>query len=398
MYRDPSSIDSLTLKNSIMDAKSAFDLASSSRIKEMWRDPAARLFIYAVAEAERNERQLNVHCGIDSLSSTKAYVTKLRALLQDTLGDGGLGFVAFNNTITTQENLSYGTGGGSEKTNVQFDPVGTPNSKYNPSLYYLQYTAASALSMDLTIKKQIFDTATVYYLKKVGGGTFNWRDGNTTNNPIAVNTVDTATSLAWTTRSGWPSQANNLVRCSSITGNVHLVGADFKRGTTGVRVHRTAQPGTKLENVAQLDGPSYTAFLQQTGCDLYILNAGMNDAPNRTAAQYEADIRTLLTWVRNANPNAAILLLLPNDISDSSKNTVLETYRLKLRDVIAKDYNAMVFDERLVLGSYTQATAAGLMDDGIHPNDTKGNPIRGTAIFNFLGGNALGDIGKAILS
>ena len=373
------------------------DSDKAARVRELWRDPAGRLFINAIAAAQRNGTQINIHCAIDSLSSTLTYVDAFRPMIQGALGNGGLGFVAFNNTITTQEGLSYGTGGGSEKTNANFDPVGAPNSIYNPSLYYLQYTAASALSMDITDNKHAYDTATVYYLLQLGGGTFNWRDGNTVNNPIAVNTANATKSVAWATRSGWPAAKGNLVRASSITGNVHLIGADFKLGTTGCRVHRTAQPGTQLSQVAQLDGASYTAFLAQTGVDLYILNAGMNDAPNLSATDYETKIRTVLDWVRAANPQAAILLLLPNAISDSAKDVVLETYRVKLRDVIAKDYNAMVYDERFPLGSYTQAVAAGLMTDGIHPN-TIGSQMRAEAIFSYLGGSALSDVRRALMN
>lgn len=371
------------------------DPTAASRVKALALDPAGRKWTNALSAAQREERQLSIVCALDSLTATESYLDSFRAMIQTALGNGGIGYVAFNNTMMTKETMSYGTGGGSEKTNANFNPAADDPSTFAPSLYYLQYTSAAGLSMDLTDKNHIFTDAKVFYLKQPGGGTFNWRDGATTAGPIAVNTADTIKSLGIAARAGWPAQKNNLVRASSITGNVILYGADLRNGSSGAVVHRVAQGGTKANQVANLDVSAYTAVIESLGCDLYILNAGMND-PNDTATVYEANIRHILDRVVAANPNAAILLLLMNETDAPSKNVVLETYRNSLQ-AVADTYGAMIWDERNVLGSYDQAVAAGLMQDGTHPNDIA-DPLRGAAIFNFLGGAALADIRKALTS
>lgn len=365
---------------------------AAGTVKTLYNTAAGKKWLDNVVENQRDGRATNIVCAIDSLTATESYLTEARDMLQGYMGDGGLGFVAFNNTMTTEEGVSFGAGAGSQQTNVQF-AAGT-DSIYNPSLYSLLFTAAVNSIMSFDDKLHEFDAATMIYLKKPSGGTVNFRDQllPTTGN-ITIATANATKVMGFTTRQGWPVNTKSNKLQGVVNGDVQLMGVNLTRGTTGVRLHRVAQPGSKISQLALVDDTAYQDVLKNIGCDLYILLAGMNDTAD-TADVYDTNMRAVLDNVKAANPKAAILLLAMNETDTPSKNITLQTYIDKYQQ-LAVDYDCMIWDERLVLGSYAQALAAGWMKDGTHPNDA-GNSLRAKAIVNFLGGTALSDIRKAL--
>lgn len=381
-----------TWKTVVVLGQSTADIAAASRINAMSVDPAGRLILDAITKSQRDESQLDIVCIGDSLLATETFYDELSPKLKNILGDGGIGYVALNNTMTVKEGMSFSNGTGSQQTVVQFST--DTDAIYNPSLYSLLFTGATNSIVSLDDKLHEFDSATAVYLKKPSGGTFNFRDQLLpTNGNIVVDTSAATKAIGFTIRTGWPKNTKSNKLQAVVNGDVQLMGVILRRGTTGVVLHRVAQPSIKLNQVAKLDSASYTAFLQQLNGKIFIVNLGMNDSGD-SAATYEANMRILLDRIRAANPRAGIMLLKMNETSDSAKNATLETYRNKI-DILAKEYNAVVSDERLALGSYAQAAAAGLMKDSTHPN-TVAAPLRANLHFNTLGGSALANIGKAL--
>ena len=354
-------------------------------------------WIYAVSQAQRSGKKLNVVCSLDSLTANKGYVDKLRSELQSVLGDGGMGYMGATSAAVAAEFGStspFGNSGGTTNTNANFDPA--TDDVYDPNLYSMNYAANGY--MNLIDNVHTFDRADVYYLKQPSGGTFQWGSGlnaTTIADMIAVSTSDTAKSIGSTsyTRFG-ASFGKGHMQVKSIVAPVRLLGVDLHNGTTGVRVHRLAQGGTQARQVAQLDGTQYSNFLKSIGCDLFVLNCGMNDAASQTEAVYDTDVRTILERARTANPNCAILLVMMNDTNLPAKNDTLEQFRQRLLR-IAVDFDAEVFDTRWVIGSYAEANSDGRMSDGTHPT-TAAMELIGEAVFNFIGGTYLQDVNGAL--
>lgn len=378
-------------------SKTALSLTKASGVKSLWMTGLNR-WLYAVTYAKREGRQLNVVCALDSLTAGAGGTSPIdwfRPKLQAVLGDGGVGFIGANNSAVVAEGGSLGINGATQKANATFDPAS--DDKYNPNLFSFVFTGSGGYA-NISDKLHVFTKAKLLYLQQPGGGTLKFGDASYAPGLISVNT-DGIKSVQFVEHPGtFPSQVSNTAQISSVVGPVQVMGVDLRNGNTGVRVHRLAQGGTQTRQVAQLDGTSYTNVLSNIGCDLFILNTGMNDSGTSAypASTVDTDIRTILGWVQSANPNAAIVLVMPNETADVTRNALLETYRQKILK-IARDFDALIFDTRWVIGNYTQANAAGLMNDSIHPHPTKANPLIAEALFNFIGGYGLGDIGTALM-
>lgn len=376
--------------------------SATETVKTLYNTQAGKKWLNNVSDAQRDGRTVNIVCAIDSLTASNSYLDDARDLLQTYMGDAGIGFVPLSNTAILKEGLQWGkfgaAGGVVEATNTNFNPAVGDNSTFDPALYHISHpsTIAGAWA-DVTVRNTVFDTATLMYLEQPDAGTITWKDVNNAADPRTIVAANATKGVGFETRAGWVPSPNQVMRITFEASKVgQVMGVNLMKGTGGVRMHRVAQPGSKLSQLAALDAASYQAFLQNTGCDLYILLAGMNDAPGDTAATYDTNMRKVLDNVKAANPNAAILLLAMNETDTPSKNTRLQEYIDKYTQ-IASDYDCMIWDERLVLGSYAQALAAGLMADGTHPNVT-GSSMRAKSIVNFLGGTALADIRKALIS
>ncbi|GIO57921.1 SGNH/GDSL hydrolase family protein [Paenibacillus cineris] len=377
--------------------KLAFNMANQARVKYLW-GTGLNKWLYAVSYARREGKQLNVVCAIDSLmagAGGTSPVDFLRQKLQEILGDGGVGFMAANNSAVVAEGGTLGITGATQKTNATFDPA--TDDKYCPNLFSMIFTGSGGYA-NFTDKTHKFTKAKLLYLQQPGGGTFKWGDGKNAAGLMTINSDGEKAAKFVEYTGTLPAQAGNIAQVSSVVGPVQIMGVDLRNGNGGVRVHRLAQGGTQTRQVAQLDGGMYSDILKNIGCDLFILNAGMNDSGTTAfpASTVDADIRTILGWVRAANPNAAILLVMPNETADITRNALLETYRLKILK-IALDFDALIFDTRWVIGNYTQANAAGMMNDSIHPHPTKANPLIGEALFKFIGGQSLANI-ESVLS
>ena len=373
------------------------NLSNRGRVKGLM-GTGLNKWLYAVSQAKRNGTKLNVVCSLDSLTANTGYVDNLRSLLQSSLGDGGLGYMAATSPAVAAEfgNTSpFGNNGGTTNTNANFDPA--TDDIYDPNLYSMNYASNGYMNLIDNLHK--FDRADVYFLKQPSGGSFLWGSGlsaTTIADMVSVNTADTAKSIGKATYSKFgPSFGGGHMQAKSIVAPVRLLGVDLHNGPAGVRVHRLAQGGTQTRQVAQLDGAQYTNFLKSIGCDLFILNCGMNDT-GQTDSVFETDVRTILTRVRAANPNCAILLLFMNDTNLPSKNVTLELFRKKLLG-IAVDYNALILDTRWIIGNFETANAKGMMTDGTHPNAQTMRSV-GEAVFNFIGGKELGNIDEVLLS
>lgn len=334
--------------------------------------------------AKQSGTKLNVVCSLDSLTANKGYVDTIRTSLQAELGNGGLGYVGLTAAAVAAEygaSTPFGNSGGTTKNNANFAP--TTDDKYNPNLYAQDYATSGYLNF-IDGGKNTFDRADLIYLKQPGGGTLSWGSGlnsTTIADMVSVNTDDPTKAIGVASYGRFGTFGGGHMQAKGITGPVRLFGVDIHNGTTGVRVHRLAQGGSQARQWAQLDEAAQVAFLKAIGCDLFILNSGMNDTA-QTADVYEADIRKIVGTVRTANPNCAIIFLKMNETDTPSKNTKLSEFRARI-DKVAGELNVAVLDAQKVIGTYAEAQAAGLMADGTHPTEA-GQQLIARYVLDFV--------------
>lgn len=352
-----------------------------------------------VSAAKRNGTSLSYVCEGDSLTANQtSFMIPFRKLLWETFGYGGLGYVPFNTAAVAAEfNNSingFGLSGHSSHTNTNYD-TGT-DDVYDPTLYAISYAATGTMTFRNDLYP--FDTADLYYLIQPSGGTVKFGSGlnsTTLADRIVIDTNGAAKSIAKATYSKFgPTFGGNLMQAGVSPGPARLFGVDIKSGSTGIRVHRIAQGGTKVSQIAAQNGPEYTNFRKLLGMNGYMLNIGMNDTAD-TPDVFETNVRTILTRVRAANPVVSITIVLMNDTNDPVKNAKLDAFRQKL-DLIKRDYYADIFDTRMVIGSFDKANARGYMQDGTHYGLTAGEMIA-KALFKRIGGYGLRSV-DAILT
>ena len=181
-----------------------------------------------------------------------------------------------------------------------------------------------------------------------------------------------------------PGLVNTGISCVSITGDVAIFAGDFKLSSAprGYRPGSLASGGRKLETIAAMNMTSRQQWMAALSPAVVVNNFGMNDRTTRSAAQFQADLEAVTAANAAGAPNAVQVIVTPNE-SDDFSATNLDDY-VAVRRSVARSRGAIYHDERSVLGSYANATAAGLMNDTIHPS-LAGNRRRSRGLAVALG-------------
>lgn len=108
----------------------------------------------------------------------------------------------------------------------------------------------------------------------------------------------------------------------------------------------------------------------------------MNDRLTRTGTQFQTDLNTFFDDLTAASSSTKVILVRPNASSDDATSYLGDYETVLKATAIARRY-AYVSD-KAVLGTYSEANAAGLMTDGIHPN-AAGNQVRAQSYLSALG-------------
>jgi lysophospholipase L1-like esterase len=165
----------------------------------------------------------------------------------------------------------------------------------------------------------------------------------------------------------------NIVKTGTDTGSFTLYGIELMNDQPGVVYNSIGINGAAFYNYLRCQ--DFEKQLAQLAPDLFIISIGTNDA-NVTESEFDPEefkrnYETLIKKVLNVNPNAAILLTVPNDAYYYRKYANKNVARM--REVIidlAGKYQAAVWDFYGVmgeLGSSNQWYKEGLMHkDRIH--------------------------------
>ncbi|MFG1379695.1 putative Ig domain-containing protein, partial [Xanthobacter autotrophicus] len=322
---------------------------------------------------------------LDSLtagSGNSKYADDLTAHLRELYGDGGLGYQSLTLTssvVSASGRVNYLAGTYALDPRTGFNVAGTGLEKYSINGLGIDIVGADGRDTFVWSAGGAWDTATVYYLQQPDGGTLTLHGANSTDTV----TIDTSGPLALRSVAVQSdrSQSDSSLVLESITGHVTVFGADFETGSGGASFSNIAISGSRLSNWARLDSDFRKAWFEALSPDVFIFNGGMNDRGELTKAQYKALVASILDDMQAASPSTVIIIEGMNDPLIGADYAAL--YRSALQE-IAQERGLLYVDDTQLLGNYAQATAAGYMNDSIHPS-VKGNEARSHAFLALLG-------------
>lgn len=306
-----------------------------------------------------------VIAGIDSLTNGaggNAYYDFFQKRLKAVFGDGGVGYVSFDNGKAITEGDSFGVVGfssimGSSDASKQYSFDGHGLYGNNLSMAYINY--------ELSATRRNFSRCKVFFLKQPSGGSF--YVSYLTNAGALINTqlVETASETFDLGVLEMPVMNKSFVKgvgIRSANGKVAIFGANFYNDK-GVAVCRIGKGGLTFQSLIDLNSTFQTKWKDALNPKLFLLNAGMNDG--KAEVDYKAMIETYVARFANTK----FLLISPNDTSASPE--FIRGYERVLAKY-AKDNKHDYLSIRQLLGDYQTANANGYMYDTVHPNE-KGN-------------------------
>lgn len=340
---------------------------------------------------------VNVYVGIDSLvDQTHGYKNVLRQALARLCGDAGMGMTGLtalwewrSSAVTKDANWS------TEQPDVETD-----DEKRLALLRWIMVDAAGG------------GTMTIDYGHASVEGTFTSLDlyvqeGATCNKALTVRTLTSAGATVTTqtldltadlsgdnyrkitlTGFGASGTATKLQVTSTVSGRVALLGATYKRtsSTGGVRVHNYASGGAQLQQFAVLNETLQSAVLTDLGCDLLILEGGINDAVANaeiTQEDYESYLSTIINRFRSVNPDCAVLLMSPIYADDYEYADQMMMTENAMRS-LANSMQCAWLKYSDILGPFADAAANGLMADDVHPS-SEGHKLIASALLDIIG-------------
>lgn len=312
------------------------------------------------------------------------YITgMIRARLQARYGDGGRGF--------THIDQKWGYGGrrtrrkDAEWTQTRVVDKGGPGHPFGFSGMSLVAKKAGAT---VTYRALPGDRALrIYYHQHPKGGAVEVRLGKTvlgtfeTAGPQASKVYEVALTLpegAPTDKKGGP--AGWPLTLEAKGAGAQLFGIGFEGPGAGVIYESVGPVGADAKLYLETGRESFAQHLKAHAPDLVILMVGGNDALKTRKkwtdlTQVEADHRNLVALIRQAAPDAEVLIWGPMDAGDrEGKKVVSKAYLEEIRDMqrrVAKESGAAFWDTLAAMGgagAITRWDAAGVMNkDLVHP-------------------------------
>lgn len=286
-------------------------------------DPALAHFhaaLSALAAGEDKDGKVRVLVYGGSHTQADIYPGYFRAYLQSRFGDGGQGFVSLNRVNKWYRYQDWSI----EETRGWNSEFAQRQSSRKDGFYGLLGASGSSKSKrDQTKIVPRHDLAVasdyeLYYLAQPGGGSLRlFADGK------KIATVDTSE------RDGKPvAKASAGYHSFNLDegpheievrvvgdGEVRLFGLDMERAGPGVVIDTLGISGTRAANMLKWDQDTWTNNIRRRDPDLYTLFYGTNEATdeNQSMDTYRANMREVLTRLRDAAPEASCLIIGPGD-------------------------------------------------------------------------------------
>lgn len=348
----------------------------------------------------------SIICGIDSLTAGaggNSYFEFFASAVRKTFGDGGGGFISFDDTASA-DGVSFGKQGFSYIKNLDKSSLPAQCSFDYGGLHEENFVAGNGVDWD--VQRQ-WDNMRIYYLQQPNGGQFiaghtninfaQWTISVDTNGPLA---------LAWVDMPVVVGGSSGIRIGHSGDGVMTLFGALSTIDNDSPTIIRQAFGGYSMADYAGLDPIYQQAWFAELAPDLYILNGGMNDRGASLPAEFISNVDAFLS---NLPATCDKLLLAPAEPSDELTSYMHE-YRGELLEY-AKANQCGFLDISKQGGDYATAVSLGLMLDTVHPNElynksiakfvadalgfTTGEYVLPT-VFNTSGGAPLDEINRIV--
>jgi len=274
-------------------------------------------FYRALADGKRGKlgRALRVSWYGDSVVAGDTIPARLRARLQQDLGDGGPGFVFVvpPHRFCLHQGISR-TSGESDWQSYAISTVTHPDGMYGPG-----GATAETYGANTTIKLVSGKVTQVelYYLAQKAGGTIRvLADG--------AEVIRTETKADKKT----PSYATATVaggaarfKLEAEKGRTRVFGLTLENAT-GAVVDNFGIVSASVQNFGQRDAAHFAAELGHRGADLVMIMLGVNEAMwlspgDHDTKNYQARYEKMLDPIRQGRPNASCLVLSPTDTAES---------------------------------------------------------------------------------
>lgn len=264
-------------------------------------------------------RRARVSVWGDSHIAGEALVARLRRRLQQTLGDGGPGFVYVGRPWRSYRQLEVKLT--ESRRGWRSERVWSHYTRRRPpprddllglggiTVHSTQTAWARVVPRD---RKESFAAVDVYYLRQPGGGRLVVQAGARRLRWIMTVASEKEPGFA---RIDLPPRTRRLELLAGAAGEVRLYGVDLDSGRSGVVVDAFGINGARAEVISRWNEELMTQQLARLGPDLIVLAYGSNevDAENQTRERFAAGFDESLQRLRRASPDAACLVVGPPD-------------------------------------------------------------------------------------
>lgn len=291
----------------------------------------------------------------------------LRQMLTDRLGDAGPGYCGIGNNH-----------GGADTGAVTLVRSGAwTDSDQQPTSRGVDIAHAQSDEVGAAVTINALTPTTsaiIHWWRQTGGGAYRYRvDGG------AWQSVSTSGTAGYqTTTIAGLTDAPHTVEIeveSAGTAGVILMGVDLRRAGAGVRVHKLGNGGLTGGQATAVGAAGWQiglAALEPTSVGILL---GTNDMSQRVPlTTFAEQITTLIERVRAARPMADVFLIAPADNNLEGRPNTMEEFTQTLLEV-AQNEGAGYVDLLRPFGSFADADARGLYQDGVHPNADGGRLI-----------------------
>ncbi len=360
-------------------------------------DPSGRALgavFGALDDAERSDRIVRVcHYG-DSPITNDDITSTVRRRLQERFGDAGHGFVLVDRPWGwyRHDGVEIGPSGGWES-----QPIGPGRDERRFGLGGVVFVARGARATATISTADGGNTVSAFevaYLSQAGGGSFDVEvDGAT------VGRVSTAGEQAQSgfSRFDVPDGPHRLALRTVGDGEVRLFGVTLERGDHGVVYDSLGVNGAYVGLLARAVDPAHwSEQLRHRAPDLVVLAYGTNESQYDTLPmdQYEREMTEAIRRVREAVPEASILVVAPMDRAMRGPGGALVTRPMipKLVAVqrrIAAETGCAFFDTYTAMGGngtaarWTETRPRLMGGDYTHPT-AQGAEIVGTLLYDAI--------------
>ncbi|MEW6731235.1 MAG: GDSL-type esterase/lipase family protein [Acidobacteriota bacterium] len=338
-----------------------------------------------------------IHYG-DSPLTADGITSTTRRLLQDQFGDSGHGFVLIDKPWGWYSHYGVLHSGNGKWTIDRIINRSLKDGAYGLGFVSFKSKTAGSIATFSTIERghngKSVSRFDIYYLAQPGGGQFSIEVDGIVQSVVSTDTPQTQSMVQSV---NLPDGAHRLKLNTLGNGEVRLFGIVLERDQAGVVYDSIGINGAYIRLLTTtLNAEHWAAQLRERKPNLVILNYGTNESefPQVVNESYLQDLKTTIARLREALPEASILLMAPMDRAERNQEGELVT-RAVIPKIVeyqrraAQEMGVAFFDTYIAMGgegtmaNWYQAQPRLCTGDLTHPT-AQGQEIIGRLLTDAL--------------